>query len=133
MECRFNVQIGKIDKKYFIGLASPAAAAVIWSTIWSLEEFGISGAQVAWLMVVLVPVVGIMMVSPVRYFSFKDISGQRRVPFFALLAIVLVLSVIALDPARVLLGFALTYAFHGPVLEAYRWLRRNKVETSAKE
>ena len=128
---RFNVQIGKVDKKYFIGLASPAAAAVVWSTIWSLEEFGVAGSQVAWLMVILVPVVGIMMVSPVRYFSFKDISAQRRVPFFALLAIVLVLSLIAVDPARVLLGFALTYAFHGPCLELYRWTQRNKVETSS--
>lgn len=130
---RFNVQIGKVDKKYFIGLASPAGAAVIWSIIWSLEEFGVTGQQVSWLMVVLTPLVGIMMVSPVRYFSFKDISAQRRVPFFALLAIVLVLSLIALDPARVLLGFALTYALHGPLLEVARFLRKNKSGTSAPE
>lgn len=127
---RFNVQIGKVDKKYFVGLASPAGAAVIWASIWSLEEFGISGDQVSWLMVVLVPLIGILMVSPVRYFSFKDISAQRRVPFFALLAIVLVFALIALDPARVLLGFALTYALHGPVLEVARKLRKPRQETS---
>lgn len=129
---RFNVQIGKVDKKYFVGLASPAGAAVIWATIWSFEDFGISGESVSWLMLILTPLVGIMMVSPVRYFSFKDISAQRRVPFFALLAIVLVLSLIALDPSRVLLGFALTYALHGPIMELARLLRRNKkTETSA--
>jgi CDP-diacylglycerol--serine O-phosphatidyltransferase len=127
---RFNVQIGKVDKKYFVGLASPAGAAVIWGTIWSLEEFGITGSQVEWLMVILVPLVGIMMVSPVRYFSFKDISAQRRVPFFALLAIVLVFSLIALDPPRVLLGFAALYALHGPVLEILRLIRRQKNGTS---
>lgn len=128
---RFNVQIGKIDKKYFVGLASPAGAAVIWSSIWSLEEFGVAGTDMTWLMVVLVPLIGLMMVSPVRYFSFKDISAQRRIPFFALLAIVLVFSLIALDPARVLLGFALTYALHGPVMELGRLLKRRKKETSS--
>jgi len=127
---RFNVQIGKVDKKYFVGLASPAGAAVIWATIWSLEEFGISGDQMTWLMVVLVPLVGIMMVSPIRYFSFKDISSQRRIPFFALLAIVLVFAVIALDPARVLFGFAAAYALHGPIMELLRLFRRKGKETS---
>jgi CDP-diacylglycerol--serine O-phosphatidyltransferase len=128
---RFNVQIGKIDKKYFVGLASPAGAAVIWATIWSLDEFGITGDQMSWLMLILVPLVGIMMVSPVRYFSFKDISAQRRVPFFALLAIVLAFSVIALDPPRVLLGIAMAYALHGPIMEVGRFLKRNKKETSS--
>ncbi|EAR07690.1 CDP-diacylglycerol--serine O-phosphatidyltransferase [Reinekea blandensis] len=127
---RFNVQIGKVDKKYFVGLASPAGAAVIWATIWSMEEFGIQGAQVSWLMLLLVPLIGIMMVSPVRYFSFKDVSAQRRIPFFALLAIVLVLALIALDPPRVLLGFALVYALHGPFMELGRLSKRKKKETS---
>jgi CDP-diacylglycerol--serine O-phosphatidyltransferase len=120
------VQIGKVDKKYFVGLASPAGAAVIWATVWSLAKFGISGDDVAWLMVVLVPGIGAMMLSPVRYFSFKDISGQRRVPFFVLMAIVLVFALIAIDPPRVLLGFAVAYAIHGPILELVRWLKKRK-------
>lgn len=128
---RFNVQIGKIDKKYFVGLASPAGAAVIWAVIWSLDEFGISGDQMTWLMLFLVPLIGIMMVSPIRYFSFKEISAQRRIPFFALLAIVMVFSLIALDPPRVLLGFALVYALHGPVMEVGRLMKRKKKGTSS--
>lgn len=128
---RFNTQIGKVDKKYFIGLASPAGAAVIWSTIWSMEKFGVSGAQLSWLMAIITPLIGIMMVSPVRYFSFKDISAQRRVPFFALLAIVLVFALVALDPARVLFGFAVAYALHGPVMEAWHYMKKKKPETSA--
>ncbi|TXR51546.1 CDP-diacylglycerol--serine O-phosphatidyltransferase [Reinekea thalattae] len=128
---RFNVQIGKIDKKYFIGLASPAAAAVIWSTIWSMEKFGVSGGQISWLMAIITPLIGVMMVSPVRYFSFKDISAQRRVPFFGLLAIVMVFALVALDPARVLFGFAITYALHGPILELWKYVKRKKLETSS--
>lgn len=130
---RFNVQIGKVDKKYFVGLASPAGAAVIWATIWSLDVAGISGESMSWLMLFLTPLIGIMMVSPVRYTSFKDISAQRRVPFFGLLAIVLVFALIALDPPRVLLGFALAYAFSGPVMELVRFLRRSKVAETSEE
>ena len=123
---RFNVQIGKVDKKYFVGLASPAGAAVIWASIWSMLEFGISGEQVPYLMALLVPLVGILMVSPIRYFSFKDISAQRRIPFFALLAIVLGLSLVALDPARVLFCMAFTYAISGPVTELVQRVRQRK-------
>lgn len=127
---RFNVQIGKVDKKYFVGLASPAGAAVIWATIWSLELFGVSGSQVSWLMALVTPLIGIMMVSPVRYFSFKDISAQQRVPFLSLLAIVLVFALVALDPARVLFLFAVSYAVHGPILELTRLFKKRKQETS---
>ncbi len=123
---RFNVQIGIVDKKYFVGLASPAAAGVIWASIWAMEEFGIHGDQVRWMMVVLVPVIGLLMVSPVRYYSFKDVGGQRQVPFLVLLAIVLVFALIALDPARVLLGFAVVYSVHGPVMELIRLAKRKK-------
>ncbi len=123
---RFNVQIGKVDKKYFVGLASPAGAAVIWASIWTMEVSNISGDQVRYLMLVLVPLIGVMMVSPIRYFSFKEISAQRRIPFFALLAIVLGLSLIALDPARVLFGMAFSYAISGPILELVSKIRRKK-------
>lgn len=123
---RFNVQINKVDKKFFVGLASPAGAGVIWATVWSLADFGVTGEEVVYLMVILVPLIGVLMVSPIRYFSFKDISAQRRVPFFVLLAIVMVLSIVALDPPRVLLGFALVYALHGPIMESLKWLSKRK-------
>ena len=123
---RFNVQISKVDKKYFVGLASPAGAGVIWATVWSLADYGVSGQDVAWLMAILVPLIGAMMLSPIRYYSFKDIGGQRRVPFFVLMAIVLVFALVALDPPRVFLGFAVVYALHGPVMEAIRWTKKKK-------
>lgn len=125
---RFNVQSSKVDKKYFVGLASPAGAGVIWATVWSLADFGVTGDQVAWLMVILVPVIGAMMLSPIRYYSFKDIGGQRTVPFFVLMAIVLVFALIALDPPRVFLGFAVIYALHGPVMEVVRWSKKRKAK-----
>lgn len=123
---RFNVQLGKVNKKYFVGLASPAAAAVIWATVWSLHDFGIAGHELAWLMFFMLPTLGILMVSPVRYLSFKDVSAQRRVPFLALLAMVLLFALIALDPPRVLLAFASLYAVHGPLLELLRFVKKKR-------
>lgn len=121
---RFNIQINTVDKKFFVGLASPAGAAILAATVWALAEAGISGESVAWGMVALVPVIGALMVSPVRYYSFKDVSDRGRVPFVVLLLAVAVIAIIALDPARVLLGISLFYALSGPVFEVWRRLRQ---------
>lgn len=123
---RFNVQINTVDKKFFVGLASPAAAGIIWTIVWAATEAGISGESMAWVMVVLVPVIGGLMVSPVRYYSFKDLSDRGRVPFVVLLIMVAIIAIIALDPARVLLAIALIYSLSGPAFEVWRRLRKYK-------
>ena len=121
---RFNIQINTVDKKFFVGLASPAGAGIVWATVWALTEAGVSGESVAWMMVVMVPVIGALMVSPVRYYSFKDLSDRGRVPFVVLLIAVMVIAIIALDPAKVLLAIAVLYALSGPVFEVWRRLRQ---------
>lgn len=121
---RFNIQINTVDKKFFVGLASPAGAAILWGSVWALAKSGVDGESVAWIMVVVVPLVGALMVSPVRYYSFKDLSDRGRVPFVVLLAAVAVIAVIALDPPRVLLGMAVLYALSGPVFEGVRRVRQ---------
>jgi CDP-diacylglycerol--serine O-phosphatidyltransferase len=123
---RFNTQINSVDKKFFVGLASPAGAGVLWATVWALGTHGVEGESVAWLMVVIVPLIGAMMVSPIRYYSFKDLSDKGRVPFVVLLAFIMVIAVIALDPGPVLLAFAVIYALSGPVFEVWRRLRLYK-------
>lgn len=123
---RFNVQINSVDKKFFVGLASPAGAGVIWATVWALAEAGIEGEAVAWFMVVLVPIIGALMVSPVRYYSFKDLSDRGRVPFVVLLVAIAAIAVIALDPANVLLFIAVLYALSGPFFEVWRRMRQLK-------
>ncbi|MFG1496722.1 CDP-diacylglycerol--serine O-phosphatidyltransferase [Saccharospirillum sp. HFRX-1] len=121
---RFNIQINSVDKKFFVGLASPAGAAILWGSVWALTKSGVAGESVAWIMVVVVPLVGAMMVSPIRYYSFKDLSDRGRVPFVVLLLSVAVLALIALDPPRVLLGMAVLYALSGPVFEIWRRARQ---------
>ncbi|WP_228706242.1 CDP-diacylglycerol--serine O-phosphatidyltransferase [Marinobacter sp. LV10R520-4] len=116
---RFNTQIGSVDKKYFVGLPSPAAAAAVAGMVWCFHAFEPS----AWLTALTLFVVagaGVLMVSNVLYQSFKDLDMRGRVPFAAILLVVLVFVVIALDPATVLFSAFLVYALTGPVRALFR-------------
>ena len=79
---RFNTMVGKADKRYFIGLASPAAAALVAGTVWAFSDFGIKGSNMAFLVALLVAGAGMLMVSNIKYNSFKDLDLKGRVPFF---------------------------------------------------
>ena len=130
---RFNTQIGKVDSRYFIGLASPAAAGVVAGTVWAVwllgEKSGVVGQDmplpVVMLFALLVAAAGLLMVSNFKYSSFKDLDLKGRVPFVVILAVVLGIAVLATDPARVLLFVFLAYAASGPVQYLLR-LRRTR-------
>ncbi|RMF19420.1 MAG: CDP-diacylglycerol--serine O-phosphatidyltransferase [Gammaproteobacteria bacterium] len=122
---RFNTQIGSVDKKYFVGLPSPSAAAIVAGAVWSLHELTTTGGLNVF-MALLVASAGILMVSNVLYSSFKDIDLRGRVPFFIILIIVLVLSIIALDPARTLFGGFLIYTLSGPFQACRRFLKKRR-------
>lgn len=123
---RFNVQIGSVDKKFFIGLASPAAAALMVSAVWAFHDSGFTGSQLSSVAFLLTVVAALLMVSNFRYYSFKDIGPNRRVPFFVLLGLVFIFVFTSIDPPKfIFTGFAL-YAMSGPVFELWRWTRRRK-------
>jgi CDP-diacylglycerol---serine O-phosphatidyltransferase len=122
---RFNTQIGSTDKRYFIGLASPAAAGVVAGTVWAFSDFGIKGSNMAFAVAILVAAAGMLMVSNIKYNSFKDLDLKGRVPFVAILAVVLVFAVVFSDPPRILLIIFLAYAASGPIQYLLR-LRRGK-------
>lgn len=120
---RFNTQVGVIDKRYFQGLASPAAAAVCMSFVWSIEKFhregyDVGGRQLCFVTLAVAVVVGLLMVSRFRYYSFKSLPmGERdRVPFLWVLAGVLVLVPFLIDPARVLFVVSTLYLLSGPAV-----------------
>jgi CDP-diacylglycerol--serine O-phosphatidyltransferase len=124
---RFNTQVGIADKRYFQGLASPAAAAVISGAVWvgvSYDQLGSDWRVPAF---VLTLIIGLLMVSNVRYRSFKDLDLKGKVPFMALLVVVLVFVFISIDPPHVLFALFLLYAFSGPVVTLVT-LRRRKAE-----
>jgi CDP-diacylglycerol--serine O-phosphatidyltransferase len=127
---RFNTQIGTTDKNYFQGLASPAAACLIASTVWVCHDLGWVGAQlpleIAMLAAVLTAVVGVLMIANFPYYSFKGIDFRRRVPFVVIIVVVFVFGLVTVDPPLVLLVAFLGYAISGPVMQIVK--RRGKDE-----
>ncbi len=121
---RFNSQVTQVDKRWFIGLASPAAAGLMASFVWTCHDLGLKGPDLRYSVVCVTVFCGLLMVSRLRYTSFKGGSGPKadRVPFVALLVAVIVLVALVLDPPKVLLAGTAIYALSGPVM----WLRRGK-------
>lgn len=113
---RFNTQVGVADKAYFQGLASPAAAAVCMSFVWSVDKFGLPGSDFCFVTPILMMAAGLLMVSRFRYFSFKSLpmGDRQRVPFGWMVGAVLLLALLILDPARVLFVGFTTYMLSGP-------------------
>jgi len=120
---RFNTQIGSTDKRYFIGLPSPAAAAAVAGLVWAANEYGIDGAPYAYVIAAYVALVGVLMVSNVLYYSFKDVSLKEKVPFLILAGIVLAVGIISISPSAFLRILFLAYAVSGPLLWVLRKTR----------
>ena len=94
---RFNVQIGSTDKRYFIGLPSPLAAAAVTSAIWFAVDRQISPGIAGYFIAPLVLMAGLLMVSNCRYASFKEVDFAGRVPFVAILVVVLSFALLFAD------------------------------------
>ncbi len=121
---RFNTQVGSTDKRWFIGLASPAAAGLVVSFVWAMNSFGFSGPGLRWLALAVTVTAGLLMVSQIKYFSFKGFPKGERVPFFFLLLIVLAFAALFIAQAKGLFAIALVYALSGPVY--WLWLRSRR-------
>ncbi len=126
---RFNTLVGSTDRRYFIGLPSPTAAAVLMGMVWTWHDLGVPGAEMRIPALILTVLVGALMVSRVRYYSFKDFDMRHRVPFVAVLIIVLVFMFAALDPPKVLFGGFLLYTVLGPFVSVR--LRRRAVRAAS--
>ncbi len=120
---RFNVNTGVVDKRYFQGLPSPAAAALVAGFIWLMTELGIKGQQVPWVMFGFCLYAGLTMVTNVPFYSFKDIQMKRSVPFVVIVLIALGIAVINIDPPTVLFGIFVLYGLSGYVLYAWRRIK----------
>lgn len=125
---RFNTQIDTADKNFFSGLASPAAAAVVAGIVWAFAQDGWVGGELPGVLPFfagcLTAIIGFLMISNVKYRSFKGIDLRGRVPFVVLLLIVLAYGLVMLDPARVLLAGFVLYALSGPVEILMHKMRR---------
>ena len=127
---RFNTQVGSVDKRWFIGLASPAAAGLMMSFVWAFAdgELGWSGEQLRFVALAVTLAAALLMVSRIRFWSFKGTGegGARadRIPFFALLLVPIVIAILAMDLPRALLAIGVAYALSGPGYWLWRRWRK---------
>jgi CDP-diacylglycerol--serine O-phosphatidyltransferase len=121
---RFNTQLSVADKRWFTGLPSPAAAALVGGMIWVFNDYHVRGGDVKWFAAGVTIYAGITMVSNVKFYSGKDINLRRAVPFSVVLAIVVALLLITIEPPMVLWGVMLAYGVSGYVgWVVQRWRR----------
>jgi CDP-diacylglycerol--serine O-phosphatidyltransferase len=125
---RFNVNTAVVDKRYFQGLPSPAAAALVAGFIWVMNDQGIAGGEVRWIMFALALYTGLTMVTNVPFYSFKDVQMKKSVPFAVIVLIALGIAVINIDPPVVLFGLFVVYGFSGYAL--YGWRKAKGMQTS---
>lgn len=123
---RFNTQVGSTDKRWFIGLASPAAAGFVASFVWAMNTFGYSGQGLRWLALAVTVVAGLLMVSRIRFYSFKGLPKGDRVPFFVMALVVVTIAVLFIAQAKGLFALALIYVVSGPALWLWSRVRRRQ-------
>ena len=124
---RFNTQIGVADNRYFQGLASPAAAALVAGLIWVGVEYNINGQDYGIIVAIITGVAGLLMVSNFKYNSFKELNLHGKVPFVALLIVMLIFVVVATEPALVLFVVFALYALAGPI-NTFRTVDKLRIE-----
>jgi len=124
---RFNTQLSVADKRWFTGLPSPAAAALVAGMIWVFNEYQVPGSDLQWYAAAVTIYAGVTMVSNVRFYSGKDINLRRAVPFSAAVALVIALLLISIEPPIVLWGVMVAYGVSGYVWwVVQRWRREAK-------
>jgi CDP-diacylglycerol--serine O-phosphatidyltransferase len=129
---RFNTQLGIADKNYFQGLPSPAAAAIIAGAVWVSVDYDISGSDVSYIAAVFTVAAGLLMVSNIRYNSFKEVDFHGKVPFFVMVFVMLGFAIVLLQPPLVLFLIFLAYAISGPVLTLTK-LRKHRAERKSNQ
>jgi CDP-diacylglycerol--serine O-phosphatidyltransferase len=129
---RFNTNHAVVDKRYFQGLPSPAAAALVMGLVWVMDDQGYKNVShlpgLAWFAFVFTLYSGLTMVTNAPFYSFKDVSFKRSVPFITIVAIALLIALIQLHPPIVLFALFCLYGISGYV--AYAWRRYKGQRTS---
>jgi CDP-diacylglycerol--serine O-phosphatidyltransferase len=132
---RFNTNIAVVDKRFFQGLPSPAAAALIIGYIWVMDDAGWREAArvdwLAWSAFGLTLYAGLTMVTNIPFYSFKDVSFKRTVPFIVIVAIALGIAVINIHPPLVLFALFLIYGVSGYAVYVYKRMKGRPVSVIA--
>ncbi len=130
---RFNSQDQGDDKRYFMGLNTPTAAALVASIIWTFNANDISGISVAIPMAILMFLLGLLKVSTIRYRSFKDFDTRNRVSLVVILILILLLVLITLRPPETLFILTFAYVISGPLVLIWQFIRHKNVKKKPKK
>jgi CDP-diacylglycerol---serine O-phosphatidyltransferase len=123
---RFNIQTGG-DSRYFTGLPSPSAAALIAGLVWVLHaNYGVPGKEVSFIALGFTVFAALSMVNNIHYHSFKHLNVKDRVSFMMVIAVVLIFVLISLDPPQVLFLIFLGYSLSGPLFAGVRLYQRRR-------
>ncbi|ABR88393.1 phosphatidylserine synthase [Janthinobacterium sp. Marseille] len=126
---RFNTNIAVVDKRYFQGLPSPAAAALVAGFIWLMQDLGFAGPDLSWIAWGITLYAGLTMVTNVPFYSFKDINFRKSVPFIGIFLIVLAFVVVSSDPPKVLFGLFVLYGLSGYCVYFWRMAKGKPVSS----
>jgi CDP-diacylglycerol--serine O-phosphatidyltransferase len=124
---RFNTNIAVVDIRYFQGLPSPAAAALVTGFIWLMDDLRFVGTDLTWFAWAITLYAGLTMVTNVPFYSFKEINFRKSVPFIAIFVIVLIFVLISSDPPKVLFGMFVLYGLSGYVIYFWRLFKGKPV------
>ncbi len=128
---RFNTNIGIVDKRFFQGMPSPAAAAMVVGFIWVVDDQGIKDVvgspALTWTAFAFALYAGLTMVTNVPFYSFKDISLKRSVPFIVIVLIALGIAIINIHPPIVLFGLFCIYGVSGYAVYGYKRMKGRPV------
>ena len=119
---RFNTMLEVADKRWFTGMPSPAAAALVAGLVWIIDENNIDPNSLRWWVWSVTLFAGLTMVSNIRYYSFKSINLKKSVPFLAIFAFVPVIALVWYQPAIVLFAGFVGYSLSGYVASAWMWM-----------
>ncbi|MEW5891998.1 MAG: CDP-diacylglycerol--serine O-phosphatidyltransferase [Pseudomonadota bacterium] len=123
---RFNTQLEVQDKRWFQGLPSPSAAALIAGLVWVMHDWDVSGQNIRWLAWGLTVFAGLSMVSNLPFYSGKDINLRKSVPFIAVVLVALGFILISADPPTVLFALFVGYGLSGYLIWLQRHWRRRR-------
>jgi CDP-diacylglycerol--serine O-phosphatidyltransferase len=132
---RFNTNVGVVDKRFFQGLPSPAAAALVMGFIWLMDNAGFTGIEegpwLGWVMFAFTLYAGLTMVTNVPFYSFKDLSMRRSVPFVVIVAIALGIAAISIHVPGTLFGFFVAYGVSGYGMYVWKKMKGKPVSVIA--
>ena len=117
---RFNTNIEVVDKRFFQGLPSPAAAAMVAGFVLLMNDLEISGFRMPWISFGIALFAGLTMVTNVPYYSFKDVNFRKSVPFIVVFLIALALALVSIDPPKVLMPIFVLYGLSGYAVYLWR-------------